>query len=69
MAVRRTMTPIATSRWGVRAKGPRRAQGASEIPGAKTARNLANAAATAAIVPVWMTSSMAQPKRKPASGP
>ena len=34
-------------------------------PATKTPRNLANATATAAIVPVWTTRNIAQPNRKP----
>ena len=39
------------------------------VPGRGRARNFANAAATAAIVPVWMTRSIAQPKRNPGERP
>ena len=49
--------------------GPREKSGRPESEGTSTAVNRANATATAAIVPVWITVSIAQPKRKPASGP
>ena len=43
---------------------------ASRVPraGTRTPRNLPNATATAAIVPVWMTRNEVQPYRKPHSG-
>ena len=42
---------------------------AAAIPGTSTPVNLANATATAAIVPVWMTRKIAQPNRNPNAGP
>ncbi len=41
----------------------------AEIAGMKTPMNLAKATATAAIVPVWTTRNIDQPKRKPTLGP
>ena len=38
------------------------------IDGKKTPVYLANATATAAMVPVWITMNMVQPKRKPTAG-
>ncbi len=68
-SVSMAITAIAVRRTGVSASGPRRNQGASVTPGASTPRNFAKATTTAAIVPVWMTSTIAQPNRNPASGP
>ena len=68
-AVRIAMTASATSWTDDTDKGPADATGRLETPGARTPRKRANATATAAIVPVWITRNIVQPKRKPASGP
>ena len=41
----------------------------AEMMGTKMPRYLANATATAAMVPVWMTTNSVQPYRNPLSGP
>ena len=68
-AVRSAITARATSCTAEIEIGPADTQGVLETAGTRTPRNRANATATAAIVPVWITRSIVQPKRNPASGP